>query len=193
MDAIKAITERVSVPQLTGPDITMAHKETLFQAALRAPDHAWLRPSRYITISGDARSTLGEIFLQSTPEWESLSEERQQKLRGMLQRAPLVIVAVTRVQDHPKVPRDELLLSTGAGIQNMLTAAWALGLGAIWRTGDMVHSEGVRQALGLTTDDVITGFVYIGHVNCTLKQPPVMLSTDFVSEWNGETLVKTND
>jgi hypothetical protein len=75
----------------------------------------------------------------------------------------------------------------------MLTAAWALGLGAIWRTGDMVHSEGVRQALGLTTDDVITGFVYIGHVNCTLKQPPVMLSTDFVSEWNGETLVKTND
>ena len=171
----------------------MAQKETWFQAALRAPDHAWLRPSRYITISGDARSTLGEIFLQSTPEWESLSEERQQKLRGMLQRAPLVIVAVTRVQDHPKVPRDELLLSTGAGIQNMLTAAWALGLGAIWRTGDMVHSEGVRQALELTTDDVITGLVYIGHVNCTLKQPPVMLSTDFVSEWNGETLVKTND
>ena len=193
MDAIKAITERVSVPQLTGPDITMAQKETLYQAALRAPDHAWLRPSRYISISGDARSTLGEIFLQSTSEWESLSEERQQKLRGMLQRAPLVIVAVTRVQDHPKVPRDELLLSTGAGIQNMLTAAWALGLGAIWRTGDMVHSEGVRQALELTTDDVITGFVYIGHVNCTLKQPPVMLSTDFVSEWNGETLVKTND
>jgi nitroreductase len=111
----------------------------------------------------------------------------------MLQRAPLVIVAVTRLQDHPKVPRDELRLSTAAGIQNMLTAAWALGLGAIWRTGDMVHSKDVRQALGLTANDVITGFVYIGHASGIPKQPPVMLSSDFVSEWNGETLVKTND
>ena len=45
MDAIKNILERVSVAQLTGPEITAEQKEILFQAALRAPDHAWLRLS----------------------------------------------------------------------------------------------------------------------------------------------------
>ena len=55
MDAIRAITERVSVAQLTGPDITQEQKEILFKAALRAPDHAWMRPSRYLTIEGEAR------------------------------------------------------------------------------------------------------------------------------------------
>ena len=32
MDAIRAITERVSVAQLTGPDITQEQKEVLFKA-----------------------------------------------------------------------------------------------------------------------------------------------------------------
>lgn len=188
MDAIEAITQRVSVAQLTGPDITEVQKTTLFQAALRAPDHGWIRPSRYLTIEGEARAKLGEIFLQQQEAKQVLSDEKREKTKRMLLRAPLVIVAVTRLVDHPKVPREEQLLSTGSGVQNMLTAAYAMGLGSIWRTGDMAECEGVKTALGLMNNEVITGFLYVGHANTSLKSVPEMNINEFVAPWTGETI-----
>lgn len=186
MNAIDVLTQRVSAPQLTGPDVTAEQIEVLLQAALRAADHAWLRPSRYLLIRGERRSELSNIFLHGIKDWQNLSEEKQTKFANLLNRAPLVIAAVTRVTEHDKVPRDEQILSTGAGVQNMLNAAWALGLGAIWRSGDMVNSQAVREALGLCKDDVLIGFVYIGHVNCRLKTPPQLDVTEFVSDWHGK-------
>lgn len=183
MDALKTLLERVSAPQLTGPDVTETQLQTLIQAALRAPDHAWLRPSRYIAVQGEAREALGRIFLQATPHWRELSEEKQRKLQNMPLRAPLLLVAVCKVQSHPKVPREELLLSTGAGVQNILNAAWAMGLGAIWRTGDLAYNDQVKQGLELATDEEIVGFVYVGHVNCRLKQAPQLDSADFLTKW----------
>ncbi|ASP39589.1 nitroreductase [Bacterioplanes sanyensis] len=186
MNALDVLTQRVSAPQLTGPEPTAAQIETLLRAALRAPDHAWLRPSRYLLIRGEQRRQLGEIFLQGMEDAHSLSAEKQEKSRNLLTRAPLVIAAVTRVVEHDKVPRDEQLLSTGAGVQNLLNASWALGLGAIWRTGAMASSQAVHQALGLQPNDVLVGFVYVGQVNCRLKQAPELELSDYVSEWTGK-------
>jgi len=186
MDAIEAITRRVSVAQLTDPAPSQEQIDVLFQAAFRAPDHAWMRPSRYLTIEGDARQRLGEVFYQEQSALETLSAEKQQKLRNMLNRAPLVIVAITKIQDHPKVPRDEQILSTGAGVQNMLIAAHAMGLGAIWRTGAMAESQAVRDALGVASDELITAFLYIGQINTKPKPVPVVTTTDYVQAWTGE-------
>lgn len=188
MDAIQALTRRVSVAQLTGPDITASEEHILFQAALRAPDHAWLRPSRYLTVRGEAREDLGRVFLESADDWQSLSEDKKHKLLNMPMRAPLLIVAICAVQEHPKVPRDEQLLSTGAGVQNILTAAWALGLGAIWRTGDVAHNQAVASALGLAAHEVIVGFVYVGRYNGEPRLPPEMDTAAFVQDWNPKAL-----
>ncbi|MEL7400674.1 MAG: nitroreductase family protein, partial [Pseudomonadota bacterium] len=96
MDTLNTLLQRVSAPQLTGPDVTAEQLETLIQAALRAPDHAWLRPSRYLAVRGEQRVALGDIFLSATDDHQSLSPERQAKIRHMPQRAPLVLVAVCR-------------------------------------------------------------------------------------------------
>jgi len=185
MDAIEAITQRVSVAQLTGPEITTEEKDVLFQAAMRAPDHAWMRPSRYLTIEGEARTKLGEIFYRHQAGREVLSPDKADKLKRMLLRSPLVIVAITKLEHHPKVPRDEQLLSTGAGVQNMLNVAYAMGLGAIWRTGAMAECNGVKSALGLAPDEVITAFLYVGHINTTPKAVPEVDLNDYVSAWEG--------
>jgi len=44
----------------------------------------------------------------------------------------------------------------------------------------------VIEALGLAPQDVIVGFVYIGHINCTLKQPPELPLDDFVTRWKAK-------
>lgn len=183
MQAIDVLCQRVSVPQLTGPQISDEQLELLIKAALRAADHAWIRPSRYLVITGDARAKLGEVFLDSQPDLAELSDTQKQKMRGLLLRAPTIIVAICNPKPAPKVPELEQQLSTGAGIQNMLNAAWALGLGAIWRTGDMAYSHAVKQALDLSENEQILGFIYLGQPNCKLKAAPELDVREFYCEW----------
>lgn len=184
MDALTAITERVSVAQLTGPGPTQEQVELLYKAAFRAPDHAWMRPWRYLTVRGQGLLALGEVFaaagLKKAPD---LDEVKITKLKKMPQRAPLMIVAIANIQKNTKVPEVEQRLAVGAGIQNIVTAAYAMGLGAIWRTGEMAYNPDVKASLGLQENEEILGFIYLGHVNCKLKQPPELAIADFVQNW----------
>lgn len=187
MDAITAITERVSVAQLTGPGPTQQQISTLYEAAFRAPDHAWLRPWRYLNIQGEGLEKLGEVFAEACLIKDAeLTEDKITKLKKMPLRAPLLIVAIANIQAHDKIPALEQRLAVGAGIQNMLTAAYAMGLGAIWRTGEMATDPHVHAALGLQSNEEILGFIYVGHVNCKLKKPPVLSVADFVRQWPHE-------
>jgi nitroreductase len=184
MDAITAITQRVSVAQLTGPGPSQQQVEQLYSAAFRAPDHAWMRPWRYLTIRGQGLVALGQVFAEAGLKKDvDLAEEKVAKLKNMPQRAPLMIVAIANIQENAKVPAVEQRLAVGAGIQNILTAAYAMGLGAIWRTGEMVSDSHVRASLGLHSNEEVLGFIYIGHVNCKLKTPPKLEVADYVQDW----------
>lgn len=184
MDAITAITERVSVAKLTGPGPNAEQLDTLYRAAFRAPDHAWIRPWRYLTVQGEGLARLGEVFSEAGLLAEpNLAQDKIQKLRSMPARAPVIIIAIANIQPHVKVPGLEQRLAVGSSIQNILTAAYALGLGAIWRTGVMARSNHVNASLGLEDNEEILGFVYVGHVNCKLKKPPVLEKDKFVQDW----------
>lgn len=182
MNAIEALTQRNSIASLTGPDITIEQLNTLIQAGLRAADHGWLKPSRFITVAGDQRQQLGQVFLENTESWQEMPEDQQHRLLNSPLRAPLIIISVSCIKDHPKIPRIEQLLSTAAATQNIINAAWALGLGAIWRTGNVAHNPQVAAALGLEENEQIVGFVYIGHRNQDPKKLPDLQTEDFVTE-----------
>ena len=62
MDALTLLHERVSVPRLVGPAPTAEQQQAMFLAALRAPDHAYLRPWRFLVIEGSGLDALGELF-----------------------------------------------------------------------------------------------------------------------------------
>lgn len=184
MDAISAITQRVSVAQLTGPGPNQQQLEQLYRAAFRAPDHGWMRPWRYLTVRGEGLLSLGKIFAEAGLERNAdLPEEKQIKLQNQPLRAPLIIVAIANIQDNPKVPALEQRLAVAAGVQNILTAAYAMELGAIWRTGEMANDSHVKISLGLQDNEEILGFIYLGHVNCKLKNPPELAMADYVQEW----------
>lgn len=184
MDAIEALTQRISVPQLSGDSVAQEHIDIMIQAALRAADHGWLHPSRFISVSGDARAALGKVFLESTDNWQSLPEDKQQKLLNAPLRAPLIIVSVLSSHEHPRIPVLEQHLSTAASTQNIINAAWALGLGAIWRTGDVAYNRKVAEKLGLKSNEQIVGFVYVGQRG-TVKAIPEQNPADYLTQWQG--------
>ena len=166
MDALEALQGRVSAARLVGEVPSQCILDNMFKAALRAPDHAQLRPWRFLLVSGDARDKLGDLFVQAQLEDDpDLSDIAIGKARSKPLRAPLIIVVIANVQSHPKVPEVEQLLSTGAAVQNMLVAAYAQGIGAMWRTGSMAYHATVLKELGLTSHEKLIGFLYVGEIN----------------------------
>lgn len=186
MKALDALHSRISVPRLSGC-VDQDALDAIVEAGLRAPDHAQLRPWQVRIIEGEARQRLGDLFVlakrSSTPDHpEALLE----KLRGKPLRAPLIIVVAARVVAHPKVPEVEQLLSAGAVAQNMLLAAHALGLGAMWRTGEMAYNPVVHEGLGFDSNDRIVGFLYMGEIEGRVRNLPSLDSQTFVTRWHGE-------
>jgi nitroreductase len=53
--------------------------------------------------------------------------------------------------------------AASAAVQNLLLAATALGLGAKWRTGQPAVDPLVKEALGLSADQHVIGFIYLGY------------------------------
>ena len=105
MDAMHALLGRSSAPKLADPAPEGEVRERIFRAALRAPDHARLRPWRFHVVEGEARSRLGEALARAMQARDPGSDEAAlAKLRANPLRAPLVLLMVARITEHPKVP-----------------------------------------------------------------------------------------
>ncbi|MEH6551943.1 MAG: nitroreductase family protein [Pseudomonadales bacterium] len=184
MDAIEALLTRNSAPRLTEPAPKGHDLELMFQAALRAPDHAWLKPWRFLTIEGDARLKLADLMVNIRLASGSLSEEDETKLRSKALRAPLIVVVIADTREHPKVPILEQHISAGCAAHSMLIAAHALGYAGVWRTGGLAFDRQFAQGLGLTEAQHIVGFLYLGTREGEPKSLPKRVINDFVKEWN---------
>lgn len=184
MDALELLHSRVSIPVLGEPGPSAEQLDAMVRAALRAPDHAVLRPWRFIEISGAGREQFGEALLraklQSDPD---LPEPQQIKMRSKALRAPTIIVVIASVTEHFKVPEVEQLISAGCAANNMILAAHALGLGAMWRTGASAYNAGLMQDLGLAGNEQIVGFLYVGTPAGSIKKVPELDPSTFLSRW----------
>ncbi|GJM14100.1 MAG: nitroreductase [Pseudohongiella sp.] len=171
MDALDALHSRSSVPKLNDPLPSEAMLENIYKAAFSAADHAVLKPWRFLVIKGDSRAKLGELFAQAgVAKDATLDAAAIEKLRCKPLRAPLVLVCISSFTPHPKVPEIEQDLSAAAATQNMLLAAYAQGIGAIWRTGSLAYDPQVKRGLGLSESEKIIGFLYMGTIDGGTKQ-----------------------
>ncbi|MDT4810904.1 putative NAD(P)H nitroreductase YdjA [compost metagenome] len=184
MEALDALLNRVSLGRLQEPAPDAAQRELLFRAALRAPDHGYLRPWRFLTIEGEARAKLGELFVSALQAKDPQAPEAAiAKARAMPLRAPLMVVVIATLQAGHKVPEVEQLLSAGCAAHGILLAAHAQGLGAMWRTGEMAYDRTVAAGLGLGEQERIVGFLYLGSVEGDRRAAPELAPADFVKAW----------
>lgn len=183
MDALTALHTRNSANLLGDPGPSDEQLEAIFQAGLRACDHACLRPWKFILIEGDARLEFGDLMVDVKAAIDGeIDEVTSAKIRAKPLRAPTIIVVAASITDHPKVPEIEQVLSAGAAAQLMMVAAHAQGLGAIWRSGSLMFAPKMRAGLGLNERDQIVGFIYVGTAN-NVKPLPEHNSDDFVQVW----------
>ena len=183
-EVIEQLTSRNSAPRLTSPAPDSASLDYMFRAALRAPDHAWLQPWRFLVIEGEAREQLGQVFLEALLARDPGADEaaREKALAAPL-RAPMLVVVICRYSEHPKVPQQEQVISAGCAAHAMLLAAEAQGYAGIWRTGSYAEDDLVYHELGLAENESIVGFLYFGSREGRAKPLPERRVEDFVQSW----------
>jgi nitroreductase len=182
MDALTLLLTRHSQPRLTAPAPADEALENIKQAALRAPDHACLKPWKFIVCTGKGLDKLGDILQDSaiSSDKEQVSIDRALQLPH---RAPMVIIAINQYKQHDKVPKEEQIAATACAVQSMQMAALVQGFAGIWRTGSYAQCPYVKQSLELNEDDEIVGFLYLGTSNMKALPKPVIDSDAYFTHW----------
>ena len=181
MDAIKNILNRVSARELSKPYPSKDEMDVVYQGALRAPDHAWLRPSSFIEVKDEGLDKLSKIFHDYALSKSDVSSEVIEKYKNAPYRAPMIIILINTYKEHPKVPSVEQKLSTATAAQNIMLALNAMDYSCIWRTGKLAFNKEIEKNLGLNSNQQILGYLYIGTEVGKKKNIPLLKTDDFVS------------
>ena len=167
MTVFEIIKKRRSIGKMTQEQPTRVQIEKLLEAATHAPNHHKVQPWKFIVLAGKAREELGALMAELLANRldETFSNKAQallNKERNKLLRSPIVIVVAAEKPTQPKVLEIENIEATAAAVQNMLLTAEEMGLACMWRTGDAAYDPHVKEWLGLSPDDHIVSFLYVG-------------------------------
>jgi nitroreductase len=178
------IHQRQSIGHLVEPAPTAEQLDKAFLAALAAPDHHRLKPTRFIIIPEDQRDAFGELLSAALADTGQTEVAQLERVKHHPYRAPLLVLALTQFVEHPKVPYFEQTLSSGAAIENFLLSLQSQGFSTMWRSGAVVESKHFKQVLGLKENDLISGIIYIGTAVKAIPPRTEINLNEFVSHWN---------
>jgi Nitroreductase len=172
----EAIQTRRSIGRVKKDPVDRNLIEKVLEAATWAPSHHNTQPWRFIVMTGDGRAKLGEgyarVALATLGAGESPElEERLRKERVKAYRSPVVIAVVCSPSDDPRATLVEEIAASHTSVQNLLLAAHANGLGAIWRSGDPMYHPLMNDTFGLAENEQIVGLVYMGYPDMTPPEP----------------------
>jgi nitroreductase len=176
-------TRRSVAPRFLGePGPSPEELETLLTIASRVPDHGRLCPWRFLVIDGEARRRVGAVIAEAfKADNPNATEAQLAQERERLALAPLVIGVVSSAKPHVKIPEWEQALSAGAVAMSLVVAANAMGFGCSWLTGWFAFDRRVLDALGLTPDERMAGFVHIGRPTEAPVERPRPVVADLVT------------
>lgn len=153
-----------------GPGPDAQQLADILEISARVPDHRKLTPWRFVTFTGQARTdfgkTIGARFEALNP---NMPVDRVIFEAQRFARAPVVVAVISTPKACPRgTPKWEQVLCAGAVCFQMLLAARAMGFSAQWLTEWYAYDQGVKSELGLSGEDEVAGFIYIG----TASEPP---------------------
>jgi len=149
-ETISVIHQRKSVRNFTGEPVTAEHLEILLQAAMAAPSAVNCQPWEFIVVTNrNTLDTLGEALPYA---------------KMLFQAGAAIIVCGVPAAAHKHLAEYAVIDSSLAS-ENILLAAEALGLGAIWTAAypypDRMNS--VRTILHIPTEIIPLNVIPVGH------------------------------
>ncbi len=185
--ALMALRRSAGKNTLGEPGPSEADITQLLTVAARVPDHRRLEPWRFIVFSGENRTAFGReianIFIADTPEADAAAIAME---AARFERAPVVVAVISSPDKTHKTPVWEQELSAGAVCQNLLLAANAAGWAGVWLSEWLAFHAKVDQALGLSENERVAGFIYLGTANCNPPERPRTKIASKISHYSGD-------
>jgi nitroreductase len=149
MDTLEAIRTRRSIRAYTRQPVSPAAVESLLRAAMSAPSAMDQRPWQFVVVTDRAKLDGLTAILPGGQ---------------MLQQAPLAIVFCGDPTRETKL-QGYWMQDCSAATENLLLAAHAQGLGAVWIGVYPAEGQvrGVRERLGIPAAVVPFSIVALGH------------------------------
>jgi nitroreductase len=163
---LNAIRDRRSIGKVTGAVPPVEVIEQILEAGTWAPNHHLTQPWRFFVLMGEARNRLGAALADAATEHIADEDARQRTWAaqaGKPLRAPVLIAIAVEPAPQDNVIEVEEIAAAAAAGQNMLLAAQALGLGAMWRSGQPAYSRQVHEFFNLSERGKLLGFIYLGY------------------------------
>lgn len=146
MDAIECILTRRSVRKFTDEHVSKGHVTEILEAGRWAPSGRNNQPWRFV-IAGSEEARKG---LSNLTKYGKIIESSPVCIAVLIDRESMY----DETKDHQGI---------GACIQNMLLAAHALGLGAVWLGEILKRAPEALGVLGIGDEMALMALVALGH------------------------------
>lgn len=138
----------------------------LLQLADFAPTHGLTEPWRFIVYSGDSFQQFcndhAEMYRSITPV-EKFNQAKYDNMKHIALTASHLVLVYMKRAAHAKIPASEEFAAVAAATQNLLLAAHASGIAAMWSTAGVTHHQMMKEYLGLQHEDLVMGLIYLGY------------------------------
>jgi nitroreductase len=149
------------LPGKTIPDEII---QQLLENANQAPTHKLTQPWRFIVFSGKGLEKLAG-FQAERYKLTAGEKFKQDKYEKLLRTPPLCshVIAIG-MKRNTIVPEIEEIASVACAVENLWLSVIAYGLGGYWSTGGVTFDSEAKPFFGLSDDDKLMGFFYLGYV-----------------------------
>lgn len=164
--------KRLSHP---GPSDDQLH--SFLCAAAAAPDHGRLAPWHFVLIPKEARELLAQAFSQALRDKDpSTGPGELGAAREKAYGAPTLLLAIARSGlASERVSRDEIMVSLGCAIQNILLSATEAGFSTSLTSGLSLRSPAIHRIFDLSTEDTPVCFINIGTTSSAMHDRSLKL------------------
>lgn len=174
MNTISVLQQIITGRRSTKPSVMNGKKieppviEQLLELADWAPTHGRTEPWRFVVYTGEGLSQFCKQHADLYQANTDADKFTTAKYQGIIQQGEKVshlIIVYMKRQPTQKIPLVEEIAATSASVQHILLGAHALGIASLWSTGGMTHHDSMKQLLGLASEDIVMGLLYLGYTD----------------------------
>ncbi len=165
----------------------------IVENATRAPNHKQTEPWRFNVFSGEGLTYFAELQANIYKQYSgsSFNEGRYKKLLEYpLQSSHVISIGMQRNEKNI-LPEIEEIEAVACAVQNMFLTVTAYGLGAYWTTAGITYFKEAKPHFGLSENDKLLGFFYMGYVEKPFdgpsKRSPVETKVEWINKNSNET------